>query len=76
MAAIDGAMRESQHRLIVQALTEGRLKSWDFQPFEDTSRQYMRNSIDLDDLAAVSRNQSVRPDLLPTSQVTILQPGF
>jgi len=42
-------------------LTDGCLKSWDFQPIKDANRQCMRNSIDLDDLAAMARNQSVRP---------------
>ena len=33
----------------------GTPKSWDFQPFRDASRQYMRNTIALDDLEALAR---------------------
>jgi choline-sulfatase len=61
--AIDRAVRQSQRRrrVIDQALTTGKLNPWDFQPFRDASRQYMRNSIDLDDLEAMSRYPRVRP---------------
>ena len=61
--SIDGAVRESQRRrrLVDQALTAGRIRSWDFQPFKDASQQYMRNSMDLDDLEAMARYPKVRP---------------
>jgi choline-sulfatase len=60
---IDRAVRQSQRRrrVVHQALTTGKLNPWDFQPFRDASRQYMRNSIDLDDLEAMSRYPRVRP---------------
>ena len=48
---LDAAVRASQRRrrLVDAALTKGDIRAWDFQPFRDASRQYMRNSIDLDD---------------------------
>jgi len=63
MEAIDAAVRESQRRrrVVDVALTSGKTKSWDFQPFRDASKQYMRNSIDLDDLEAMARYPRVRP---------------
>jgi len=63
LTAIDGAVRESQRRrrLVDQALTAGRIRSWDFQPFKDASQHYMRNSMDLDDLEAMARYPKVRP---------------
>ncbi|MDQ0468746.1 choline-sulfatase [Labrys wisconsinensis] len=63
MPALDAAVRESQRRrrLVDAALTTGTLRSWDFQPFVDASRQYMRNSIDLDDLEARARFPKVKP---------------
>ena len=50
-------MRESQRRrrLVDAALSKGRIHAWDFQPFRDASQQYMRNSMDLDDLEAMAR---------------------
>jgi choline-sulfatase len=38
-----------------EALTIGKLKSWDHQPLVDASQQYMRNHIDLDDLERKAR---------------------
>ena len=63
LGALDRAVRESQHRrrLVDAALMTGRTKPWDFQPFKDASRQYMRNTIALDDLEAMSRFPRVRP---------------
>ncbi|WP_448147505.1 choline-sulfatase [Labrys miyagiensis] len=60
---IDAAVRESQRRrrVVDAALTSGKLNPWDFQPFKDASKQYMRNSIDLDDLEAMARYPRVRP---------------
>ena len=54
---LDAAVRESQRRrrLVDAALTRGDIRAWDFQPFRDASRQYMRNSIDLDALEAMAR---------------------
>jgi choline-sulfatase len=34
---------------------KGKVTPWDFQPMVDASQQYMRNTIDLDDLEARSR---------------------
>ena len=42
-------------RVVADALAQGRLKSWDHQPFVDASQQYMRNHIDLDDLERRAR---------------------
>jgi choline-sulfatase len=33
----------------------GQHTSWDFQPHQDASRQYMRNHLDLDDLERRAR---------------------
>jgi choline-sulfatase len=57
LAGLDAEVRESQRRrrLVDAALAKGDARSWDFQPFRDASRQYMRNSMDLDDLEAMSR---------------------
>ncbi len=54
---LDAAVRGSQRRrrLIDAALTKGDVRAWDFQPFRDASKQYMRNSIDLDALEAMAR---------------------
>ena len=62
LAALDRAVRESQHRrrLVDAALMTGQTKPWDFQPFKDATRQYMRNTIALDDLEATSRFPRVR----------------
>ncbi|MDQ0393023.1 choline-sulfatase [Labrys monachus] len=63
MAALDNAVRESQRRrrVVDSALTLGKAEPWDFQPFKDASKQYMRNTIDLDDLEAMARYPRVRP---------------
>ncbi|MBS7662752.1 choline-sulfatase [Pseudomonas lalucatii] len=57
MPAIHQATLASQRRrrLVAEALTHGRLKSWDHQPMVDASQQYMRNHIDLDDLERRAR---------------------
>jgi choline-sulfatase len=57
LAALDTAVRESQRRrrVVDAALTKGEVHAWDFQPFRDASKQYMRNSMDLDDLEAMAR---------------------
>ena len=60
---LDRQVRESQRRrrLVDAALMTGTTKPWDFQPFRDATRQYMRNTIDLDDLEAMSRFPRVVP---------------
>ncbi|MCZ2720080.1 hypothetical protein O1D97_00085 [Marinomonas sp. 15G1-11] len=46
---------QRRRRLVVSALNKGKKKSWDHQPFFDSSEMYMRNHIDLDDLETRSR---------------------
>ena len=57
LAALDAEVRASQRRrrLVDAALNKGKNRAWDFQPFRDASKQYMRNSMDLDDLEAMAR---------------------
>jgi choline-sulfatase len=57
MAELDARVRNSQRgrRLVDAALNKGEIHSWDFQPFRDAARQYVRNSMDLDDLEATAR---------------------
>jgi choline-sulfatase len=57
LAALDAAVRDSQRRrrLIDAALAKGERRSWDFQPYRDASRSYVRNTIPLDDLEAMAR---------------------
>jgi choline-sulfatase len=57
LAELDADVRASQRRrrLVDLALNKGEQRSWDFQPFRDASKQYMRNSMDLDDLEAMAR---------------------
>jgi choline-sulfatase len=47
---------QRRRRMVYGALTSGHLYTpWDFQPFRDASRQYMRNHLDLDDLERTAR---------------------
>jgi choline-sulfatase len=57
LALLDKQVRESQRRrrLVAAALSRGEIRAWDFQPLRDASRQYIRNSMDLDDLEALAR---------------------
>ena len=50
-------MRASQRRrrIVDEALNKGQPKSWDFQPFKDAAKSYVRNTIPLDDLEAMAR---------------------
>jgi choline-sulfatase len=52
----------SQRRrlFLAEAMQVGEQHPWDHQPFEDASRRYMRNSIDLDDLERMARFPPVR----------------
>ena len=56
-AKLDSQVRDSQRRrrLVDAALSKGKIQAWDFQPFRKASRQYVRNSMDLDDLEAMAR---------------------
>ncbi len=51
------AVLESQRRrlFVLQALKHGRQTAWDWQPPRDASQMYVRNSIPLDELEAMSR---------------------
>ncbi len=62
LPGLDRAVRDSQNRrrLVARALGAGAVRSWDFQPFRDASRQYVRNTIDLGDLEAMARFPRVR----------------
>ena len=64
LAALDAEVRASQRRrrMVNAALNKGALRAWDFQPFRDASKQYMRNSIDLDELEAMARFPRVLPE--------------
>jgi choline-sulfatase len=57
LAELDARIRDSQRRrrLVDAALNVGEVQAWDFQPFQKASRQYVRNSMDLDDLEAMAR---------------------
>ncbi len=46
---------QRRRRLVYDALTKGKLHSWDHQPMVEASQQYMRNHIDLDDLERRAR---------------------
>ena len=61
--ALDAEVRASQRRrrLVDDALTKGQPKPWDFQPFKDASKSYVRNTIPLDDLEAMARFPRVSP---------------
>lgn len=59
--AIQAATLASQRRrrLVAEALANGKLTSWDHQPWVDASQQFMRNHIDLDDLERRARYPQV-----------------
>ena len=56
-AEIKAAVIASQHarRTVDTALRKGRHVSWDHQPFEDSSNQYMRNHLDLNQVESSRR---------------------
>ena len=62
LPTLDRAVRESQRRrrLVDAALMTGTTRPWDYQPFRDATRQYMRNTMDLDDLEAMARFPRVK----------------
>jgi choline-sulfatase len=57
LPALHAAVIASQRRrhLVYDALRQGRYTPWDFQPFRDASRLYVRNDQDLGDLEAMAR---------------------
>jgi len=59
---------QRRRRFVAEALTIGKLKSWDHQPMVDASQQYMRNHIDLDDLERKARFP------IPDTQPAIVNP--
>lgn len=46
---------QRRRRLVAQALMTGQHTPWDFQPYRDASKQYMRNHLDLDELERSAR---------------------
>jgi len=48
------ASQRRRHR-VYAALRQGRFTAWDFQPFRDASRRYIRNDQELNDLEAMAR---------------------
>ena len=46
---------QRRRRLVAEALSKGRVTSWDYQPWFDASQQYMRNTVDLGDLERQAR---------------------
>jgi choline-sulfatase len=61
---LDARVRSSQRqrRFVDAALSKGKIHAWDFQPFRNASKQYIRNTMDLDDLEAVARFPPVARD--------------
>jgi choline-sulfatase len=57
LTALDAEVRDSQRRrrVVDAALAKGEIRAWDFQPLRDASKQYIRNTMDLDDLEAMAR---------------------
>jgi choline-sulfatase len=57
LAALDAHVRDSQRRrrIVDAALTKGEAHSWDFQPYRDAARSYVRNTSVLDDLESMAR---------------------
>jgi hypothetical protein len=54
---LDGRVRLSQRRrrLGAAALSKGKIHAWEFPSFRNASREYIRNSMDLDGLEARAR---------------------
>ena len=57
LPALHDAVLVSQRRrrFHFEATTQGRIQSWDWQPFTDAGQRYMRNHIELDTLEAMAR---------------------
>ena len=51
----DVLLSQKRRRMVADALKQGKNTPWDHQPFFDASTQYMRNTIDLDDLEKRAR---------------------
>lgn len=50
---------QRQRRFLFRAESRGQPATWDFQPREDASRQYVRSHLDLDTIEAMARFPSV-----------------
>jgi len=61
LGALRAEVVQSQRRrqFHFEATTQGRIESWDWQPWVDASQRYMRNHIDLDTLEAMARFPAV-----------------
>ncbi|MGN6804968.1 MAG: choline-sulfatase [Trinickia sp.] len=46
---------QRRRRFHYEATTQGKIASWDWQPFSDASRRFMRNHLELDTLEAMAR---------------------
>ena len=46
---------QRRRRIVYEALSKGRHRSWDYQPIRDAGTAYMRNNVVLDDLEARTR---------------------
>ena len=57
LARLQDAVILSQHRrrLVAAALAAGEEHPWDYQPYRDASRQFVRNRLALDDIEAAAR---------------------
>jgi len=61
LGALDSQVRDSQRRrrVVDAALSKGDVRAWDFQPARDASRQYVRNTLALDEIEAMARFPAV-----------------
>jgi choline-sulfatase len=46
---------QRRRHLVYAALRSGRYTPWDFQPFRDASRHYVRNDQELNDIETMAR---------------------
>jgi choline-sulfatase len=53
---------QQRRRLVAAASSKGIVKSWDYQPFRDASRDYVRGHMDLEELEASARFPRVRAE--------------
>ncbi|WP_231639085.1 choline-sulfatase [Sphingomonas profundi] len=56
----DVLANQRRRRLIAAATSRGAAKHWDYQPFRDASRDYVRGHMDLEELEASARFPRVR----------------
>jgi len=76
-AAINEQVLASQRarRVITDALLEGEQTAWDYQPFSDASRRYMRNHLDLNDVERSRRfPPPPNPPRAPTGNMVVPRP--